>query len=261
MTTVNDTFEFRLASGGDEPALRSLLADASLPVDDISTDAQEYVVAHSGTALVGCVGLEPRGDAAMLRSFAVVPALRCQGLGTMLLDRIVARALLRGAKTAYVLTTTAERYCLAHGFERIDRAEVPAAIASTQQFRSLCPATAACFRRRLDTAAVHIPEDVLTLRPDVPGATMWGVALERAMLTYYEIQPHARFERHSHESEQITMVLEGELFFELEGAVEARIRAGEVIAIPANVPHAAWTHEQPARAVDAWSPPRPDLIR
>jgi hypothetical protein len=34
-----------------------------------------------------------------------------------------------------------------------------------------------------------------------------------------------------------------------------------VIALPANVPHAAWTREQSARAVDAWSPPRVDLVR
>ena len=257
---MTDAFTFRLANRGDEAALRSLLAAASLPVEDLSTDGQEYVLAESGTALVGCVGLEPHAGVGLLRSFAVLPALRRQGLGTVLFERIVARAVLRGVKTAYVLTTTAERYCLTHGFERIDRAEVPAAIASTQQFRSLCPATAACFRRQLDRAAVHLPADVLTLRADVPGATMWGVALERATLTYFELQPHARFERHHHESEQITMVLEGELFFEVDGAPEIRVGAGEVIALPANVPHAAWTGDRAARAVDAWSPPRPDLL-
>jgi amino-acid N-acetyltransferase len=58
-------------------------------------------------------------------------------------------------KTAYVLTTSAERFCLAHGFERVDRAAVPAAIAATAQFRALCPSTAACFRRRLHATAVH----------------------------------------------------------------------------------------------------------
>jgi len=60
----------------------------------------------------------------------------------------------------------------ARGVERIERGEVPAAIASTQQFRSLCPKTAACFRRALDVAAVHFSRDVLMLRPDVAGATM-----------------------------------------------------------------------------------------
>jgi amino-acid N-acetyltransferase len=162
-----DTFEFRLADRDDEPALRSLLAASSLPVDDVATDAQEYVLAFSGSALVGSVGLERCGEYALLRSFAVVPSLRRQGLGTLLFERVVARALLRGLKTAYVLTTTAERYCLAHGFDRIERDQVPAAVASTQQFRSLCPKTAACFCRRLDAAAMHLPKDVLTLRPDL----------------------------------------------------------------------------------------------
>lgn len=258
---MKNAFTFRLANRGDDAALRSLLAAAALPVDDVSAEAQEYVLATSDGVLLGCVGFEAHGDVGLLRSFAVAPKLRGQGLGTMLFERIVARALLRGVKNAYVLTTTADRYCLKHGFERIERAQVPAAIASTGQFRVLCPATASCFQRRLDTAAVHLPADVLTLRSDVPGATMWGVALDRAMLTYFELQPHARFARHQHESEQITMVLEGELFFEVDGGAEIRVGAGEVIALPAHVPHAAWTGERAARAVDAWSPPRPDLIR
>ena len=259
--TVNEAFKFRLASKPDEQGFRSLLVSASLPVDDVSTDAHEYLLAHSGARLVGCVGLEVHGDAGLFRSFAVVPELRGQGLGAALFDRMVARSLVRGVKTGYVLTTTAERFCVAHGFERISRADVPSGIAATQQFRALCPATAACFRRRLDATAVHLPREVLSLRPDVSGATMWAVALDRAMLTYFELEPHARFDRHCHESEQITMVLEGELFFEVDGAAEIASRAREVIALPANVPHAARTRERPARAVDAWSPPRPDLIR
>ncbi|MCP3958134.1 MAG: hypothetical protein GY719_09800 [bacterium] len=31
---------------------------------------------------------------------------------------------------------------------------------------------------------------------------------------------------------------------------------GEVIAIPGNLPHAVSSLDEPARAVDAWSPPR-----
>jgi hypothetical protein len=44
-------------------------------------------------------------------------------------------------------------------------------------------------------------------------ASYWAVALDRAMLTYFEVGPHARFERHAHDSEQITFVLEGQLVF------------------------------------------------
>jgi mannose-6-phosphate isomerase-like protein (cupin superfamily) len=207
------------------------------------------------------VGLEPCGDAALLRSLAVTPARRRHGLGAALFERVVSRAILRGLTTAYVLTTTAERFCAAHGFERIPRTEVPPAVSATAQFRSLCPTSAAVFRRPLTSTPAYFPAEVLRLRQDVPGAMMWGVALNRAMLTYYELQPNARFELHRHDAEQITMVIEGALYFQVEGGREIRVGAGEVIALPGGVPHAVWTEELPTRAVDAWAPPRLDLLR
>ena len=253
--------EFRFASTSDEPAVRQLLAACGLPSADISMERQDFILAVSEGRIIGCAALEPYGDAALLRSFAVVAGQRGQGVGAGLFDRVVARAALRGARTAYLLTTTAERYFARKGFEKVERGAVPAALAASAEFRTLCPATAVCMRRRLDGDARHFTADVLHLRPDVPGASMWAVALERTMLTYFEIEPRSRFETHSHASEQITMVLEGELFFEVAGGAEVLVRASEVIAIPANAPHAAWTGERPARAVDAWSPVRPDFIR
>jgi len=41
---------------------------------------------------------------------------------------------------------------------------------------------------------------------------MWAVALEKTMLTYFEIESNSKFDMHSHTSEQITMVLEGNYF-------------------------------------------------
>ncbi len=95
----------------------------------------------------------------------------------------------------------------------------------------------------------------LQLREDVPGTQLWAVSPEHTMLTYFEVQPHSRFERHQHESEQITLVLDGELFFETTSQIIA-VKAGEVIALPSNVSHAVFTREHPVRAVDAWSPVR-----
>ena len=101
--------------------------------------------------------------------------------------------------------------------------------------------------------AKHYKREELQLRADVPGAEMWAVALEKTQLTYFEVKPNSRFEKHSHESEQITMVLSGELIFEVNEK-NVRVGEGEVIAIPANVPHAVFTKELPVKAVDAWSP-------
>jgi len=92
------------------------------------------------------------------------------------------------------------------------------------------------------------------LNDDVPGARQWAVALDKVMLTYFEIDPGCLFERHAHESEQITWVLEGELIFVFDDG-EIRARPGDVVAIPAGVEHAVRTDHLASKAIDAWSPP------
>lgn len=99
----------------------------------------------------------------------------------------------------------------------------------------------------------YYPKENLKLIKDVPGARQWAVSLEQTMLTYFEVDPNCRFESHTHESEQITMVIEGVLYFEQSGMVIG-VKAGEAIAIPSNAPHAVFTTEAAVKAVDAWSP-------
>ena len=107
--------------------------------------------------------------------------------------------------------------------------------------------------RDISGEVVHATTELLRLRPDVPGARMWAVSLDHTMLTYFEVEPRSRFEAHSHESEQITMVLTGELFFQVANVIH-RVGPGEVIAIPSSVPHAVWTEGLAVTAIDAWSP-------
>ena len=99
----------------------------------------------------------------------------------------------------------------------------------------------------------------LPLKPDVSGAQMWAVGLEKSMLTYFELEPNTKFPEHSHEAEQITMVLEGELTFAYDGK-EVALKPGDVIAIPSNAVHSAFTGEKSCRAVDAWSPVRKKFL-
>ncbi len=82
---------------------------------------------------------------------------------------------------------------------------------------------------------------------------MRSVALENTMLTYFEVNPRSSFEAHAHQSEQITMVLEGELFFTVNERLIC-LKRGEVLAIPSRVPHAVFTRRRSVKAVDAWSP-------
>jgi quercetin dioxygenase-like cupin family protein len=64
---------------------------------------------------------------------------------------------------------------------------------------------------------------------------------------------------HSHHNEQISMIEQGAMRFMLDG-VERIVKAGEVLHIPANVPHSAEAIED-CIAVDLFSPPREDWIR
>ncbi|HTS70002.1 MAG TPA: cupin domain-containing protein [Terriglobia bacterium] len=63
---------------------------------------------------------------------------------------------------------------------------------------------------------------------------------------------------HHHESEQISLVFEGALKFELEGR-EVMLRAGEVLVIPSNVPHSALAIEDTV-GIDVFSPIRHDWL-
>ena len=63
---------------------------------------------------------------------------------------------------------------------------------------------------------------------------------------------------HHHESEQISVVLQGALKFELEGR-EVMVRAGEVLVIPSNVPHSALAIEDTV-GIDVFSPIRHDWL-
>ena len=99
----------------------------------------------------------------------------------------------------------------------------------------------------------------LPLKADVSGAQMWAVGLKKTMLTYFELEPNTKFPEHSHEAEQIAMVLEGELTFSY-GGQEVTLKAGDVIAIPSNEIHSAFTGEKPCKAVDAWSPVRKKFL-
>ena len=82
---------------------------------------------------------------------------------------------------------------------------------------------------------------------------------ERMMLAHVYLKKGCIVPRHSHENEQLTYILEGTLRFRL-GEDEAElvdVKAGEVLHIPANVPHSAEALED-TLDVDIFCPPRAD---
>jgi quercetin dioxygenase-like cupin family protein len=64
---------------------------------------------------------------------------------------------------------------------------------------------------------------------------------------------------HHHANEQISMVIEGAFRFHLDGETQI-ISAGELVVIPANVPHSVEALED-SLVVDVFAPAREDWIR
>ncbi len=67
--------------------------------------------------------------------------------------------------------------------------------------------------------------------------------------------------KHSHHNEQLTYILSGALHFRLGENLEREVvvRAGEVLAIPAHLPHEAVALED-TLDLDVFSPPRQDWL-
>jgi amino-acid N-acetyltransferase len=142
----------RPAAAGDRPAVIALLEAASLPTAGVPPTLERFLVAEEHGQVVGVVGLELYEDGALLRSAAVQPGGRGAGIGAALVRRVLDTAREGGITDVYLLTTTAERWFPRFGFERIARAEVPAGVGSSVEFREACPASAAVMRVRLSEA-------------------------------------------------------------------------------------------------------------
>ncbi|MGH2499587.1 MAG: cupin domain-containing protein [Candidatus Limnocylindria bacterium] len=84
---------------------------------------------------------------------------------------------------------------------------------------------------------------------------------ERIMLAQVFLKKGCVVPTHSHESEQVTYIVEGalRLWLGADAEQEVTVRAGEVLAIPSNVPHRAEALKD-TFDVDVFSPPRQDWI-
>lgn len=129
------------AQEDDLPAIKTLLAEAELPVD-VESHLADFLVARHENRVVGCVGMEVRGSDALFRSLAVAPPYRGLGLGRRLYGALEELARRQGVKRAYLLTITIQPLAESWGFRRIDRDHVPPAIQETSEFRAGCCASA-----------------------------------------------------------------------------------------------------------------------
>ena len=139
----------RRAGGDDLAFARSLLSDNDLPTADLGDGPARLFVCLAEGERVGVGGVEQYGADALVRSVAVEPSARGEGVGTALCDALEETAREDGVETLYLLTTTAAGFFADRGYQGIEREAAPAAIQETTEFSSLCPDAAACMRKQL----------------------------------------------------------------------------------------------------------------
>jgi mannose-6-phosphate isomerase-like protein (cupin superfamily) len=81
--------------------------------------------------------------------------------------------------------------------------------------------------------------DINTLDPST-GSEFWSMEGQNVQFTWFDIPANTNFPNHKHDSEQITYVLEGELFFKTDDTVY-RLAKGDCILVPRNIDHEVWT--------------------
>ena len=106
----------------------------------------------------------------------------------------------------------------------------------------------------------YVNVDSLSPVEFVPGLGFRPVLGQRAMTNFVSFEPGAVAPKHVHEEEQIVIILDGEMVFDLDGDVRT-MRKGDVAVIPAWVPHGAWTVDTHCEEVDVFCPPRQSLLQ
>jgi quercetin dioxygenase-like cupin family protein len=104
----------------------------------------------------------------------------------------------------------------------------------------------------------HIPWHTIPLEDLKPLLQRQFVVGQEIMLARVLLKKGCIVPEHSHHNEQLTYILEGALKFSIDGR-EIVVHAGEVLCIPANMPHRAEALEDTVD-LDVFNPPRADWI-
>lgn len=144
--------DFRIANADDYGEIQALLKSAGLPFEDLTTQSMPgFIVLRSAAGeLIATGGVEHHGKDGLLRSVAVSDSARGAGLGSSITHAVEKHSRDIGIATLYLLTTTAAEFFPRLGYERFDREAVPAAVAQSAEFASLCPASAVCMKKNLE---------------------------------------------------------------------------------------------------------------
>jgi gluconolactonase len=104
------------------------------------------------------------------------------------------------------------------------------------------------------------PNDEIPLTTLVEGSDSHLVTGQNMIISFITMKAGSIFELHSHPQEQIMFVVTGYCDEVIDDKVY-RVREGDVIRLPPNVPHGAFLRDVDCKAIDIFSPLRSDYVR
>jgi len=102
-----------------------------------------------------------------------------------------------------------------------------------------------------------LPETVLIPEEDIKTRFL---LTESALFSFIEVPPGANFPIHTHDAEQVLIILEGEEHHEING-VKYIMKPGDVAIHPAGVSHGGHPGPDGFKGIDVFTPPRKSHVK
>ena len=138
--------------------IKSLLKSSFLPFVDVDKHLLNFLVLEVGGNIIGTIGAELYGDAALLRSLAVNKDYQNKGFGQALYNELISKIKKMNINNIYLLTETAEGFFHKLGFQKIARELVPNSIKQTYEYSTLCSESAVCMVKKLTKKTILTTE-------------------------------------------------------------------------------------------------------
>ena len=92
-----------------------------------------------------------------------------------------------------------------------------------------------------------------------PGLKGQIVSAEKMTVNFVTADPSSQVDIHQHESEQITIIMEGACNAMVDGKLYP-LKKGDVAILPSNIEHGVYFTDSGCRIIEVFSPPRQDLL-
>ncbi len=148
---VKRNMKYREAEESDIQSIRELICSSGLPSSDVDGKSQKIFVVESDGRIVAVGGIEKLGDVALVRSIAVAPEYRKNGIASSIYQLLEEYARSSEVEELYLITESAKEYFQKLGFTEQERKTTPCLIKQTSQFSELCPSSATVMVKALST--------------------------------------------------------------------------------------------------------------